>query len=207
MIPIVKGGSTEMSIEVTSLGIQIHGGMGYIEETGAAQHWRDARITTIYEGTTGIQANDLLFRKLLRDQGATARVVFGEVLKTVQALAAASRPELAVIGKRLGVALKAWTDATEWLAANAKTDLSGVLAAAVPYLSLAVVVCNGWQMGRAALAAAAHLDRGDDDAVFMRAKIATARFHADHLLPQAGAFAESVKAGDAALAGTGDELF
>ena len=207
MIPIVKGGSTEMSIDVTSLGIQIHGGMGYIEETGAAQHWRDARITTIYEGTTGIQANDLLFRKLMRDQGATAKVVFGEVHATVKLLAASSRPELQAIAKRLGVALQAWTGATEWLAANVKTGLSGVLAAAVPYLHLAVTVCGGWQMGRAALAAAGHLDKAAGDPAFYRAKIATAHFYADHLLPQAAAYAESVKAGDAALAGVGDEVF
>ncbi|MDO9242728.1 MAG: acyl-CoA dehydrogenase, partial [Rhodocyclaceae bacterium] len=207
MIPIVKGGSTEMSIDVTSLGIQIHGGMGYIEETGAAQHWRDARITTIYEGTTGIQANDLLFRKLMRDQGATAKVVFGEVHATVKALAASGRPELQAIGKRLGGALQDWTGATEWLAANVKTGLSGVLAAAVPYLYLAVTVCGGWQMGRAALAAAGHLDKAAGDPAFCRAKIATAHFYADHLLPQAAAYAESVKAGDAALAGVGDEVF
>ena len=87
MIPLVKGGGTEMAIDVTSLGVQVHGGMGFIEETGAAQHWRDSRITTIYEGTTGIQANDLLFRKLMRDQGATAKVVFGEVYATAKAWA------------------------------------------------------------------------------------------------------------------------
>ncbi|MDP3033046.1 MAG: acyl-CoA dehydrogenase C-terminal domain-containing protein [Rhodocyclaceae bacterium] len=207
MIPIVKGGSTEMSIDVTSLGIQIHGGMGYIEETGAAQHWRDARITTIYEGTTGIQANDLLFRKLMRDQGATAKVVFGEVHAPVKTLAASSRPELQAIAKRLGVALQAWTGASEWLAANVKTGLSGVLAAAVPYLHLAVTVSGGWQMGRAALAAAAHLDKEEGDLAFFRAKIATAYFYADHVLPQAAAYAESVKAGDAALAGMGDGAF
>ncbi len=207
MIPIVKGGSTEMSIDVASLGIQIHGGMGYIEETGAAQYWRDARITTIYEGTTGIQANDLLFRKLMRDQGATAKVVFGEVQATAKALAAATRPELQAMGKKLGSALQAWVGATEWLAANAKTGLSGVLAAAVPYLHLAVTVCGGWQMGRAALAAAGYLDQEEGDLVFYRAKIASACFYADQLLPQAAAFAESVKAGDAALAGMGDEIF
>jgi acyl-CoA dehydrogenase len=207
MIPIVKGGSTEMSIDVTSLGIQIHGGMGYIEETGAAQYWRDARITTIYEGTTGIQANDLLFRKLMRDQGATAKVVFGEVHATVKALAASSRPELQAFAKKLGFALQAWTGASEWLAANAKTSLSGVLTAAVPYLNLAVTVCGGWQMGRAALAAAGYLDKEEGDLVFYRGKIATACFYADQVLPQAVAFAETVKAGDAALAGMGDEIF
>jgi len=207
MIPIVKGGGTEMGIEVTSLGIQIHGGMGFIEETGAAQHWRDSRITTIYEGTTGIQANDLLFRKLMRDQGATAKVVFGEVYATAKALGASGKPELQAIGQRLGVALKAWTEATEWLAANAKTGLSGVLTAAVPYLHLAVTVTGGWFMGKAALAAAGYLDKGEGDQAFCRAKIATARFYADQLLPQAIAYGETVKAGDAALAGIGDEVF
>ncbi|KXB30682.1 acyl-CoA dehydrogenase [Dechloromonas denitrificans] len=207
MIPIVKGGGTEMGIDVTSLGIQIYGGMGFIEETGAAQHWRDSRITTIYEGTTGIQANDLLFRKLMRDQGATAKVVFGEIYATAKALGASGKPELQAIAQRLGIALKAWTEATEWLAGNAKTGLSGVLTAAVPYLHLAVTVCGGWFMGKAALAAAGYLDKGKGDQAFYRAKIATARFYADQLLPQAIAFAETVKAGDAALAGIGDEVF
>ncbi|RIX43639.1 MAG: acyl-CoA dehydrogenase [Rhodocyclales bacterium GT-UBC] len=207
MIPIVKGGGTEMGIEVTSLGVQIYGGMGFIEETGAAQHWRDSRITTIYEGTTGIQANDLLFRKLMRDQGATAKLVFAEVYATAKALGASGKPELQVIGARLGVALKAWTEATEWLAANAKTGLSGVLTAAVPYLHLAVTVCGGWFMGKAALAAAGYLDKGEGDQAFYRAKIVTARFYADQMLPQAAAYAETVKAGDAALAGVGDEVF
>lgn len=207
MIPIVKGGGTEMGIEVTSLGIQIHGGMGFIEETGAAQHWRDSRITTIYEGTTGIQANDLLFRKLMRDQGATAKVVFGEVYVTAKALGASGKPELQAIGQRLGAALKAWTDATEWLAANAKTSLSGVLTAAVPYLHLAVTVSGGWFMGKAALVAAGYLDKGEGDQTFYRAKIATAHFYADQLLPQAASYAETVKAGDAALAAFTDEMF
>lgn len=207
MIPIVKGGGTEMGIEVTSLGIQIHGGMGFIEETGAAQHWRDSRITTIYEGTTGIQANDLLFRKLMRDQGATAKVIFGEVYATAKALGASGKPELQAIGQRLGAALKAWTDATEWLAANAKTSLSGVLTAAVPYLHLAVTVSGGWFMGKAALVAAGYLDKGEGDQTFYRAKIATAHFYADQLLPQAASYSETVKAGDVALAAFADEMF
>ena len=206
LIPIVKGGSTEMGVEVTSLGIQVHGGMGFIEETGAAQYWRDSRITTIYEGTTGIQANDLLFRKLMRDQGATVRILLGQIEATVKALLASPRPELQGIGKRLGLGLKVWADASEWLAANVKTALSGVLAAAVPYLDLAVTVTGGWMMGRAALAAAARLDEGATDP-FYKAKIATASFYADHRLPLAFAYAETVKAGDGALAGLGDEAF
>jgi acyl-CoA dehydrogenase len=208
LIPIVKAGSTEMGIEVTSLGIQVHGGMGFIEETGAAQHWRDSRITAIYEGTTGIQANDLIFRKLMRDQGATAKVVFGEVHATAKALAATGQPELQAMAQKLGVALKAWTDTTEWLAAQAQSGLSGALTAAVPYLNLAVAVCGGWMMGLSALAAARRLKEGTDDVAFCQAKIASARFYADQVLPQALAHAETVKAGDAALAGLdNDTLF
>ena len=109
--------------------------------------------------------------------------------------------------QRLGTALKSWTEATEWLAANAKTGLSGVLTAAVPYLHLAVTVTGGWFMAKAALAAAGYLEKGEGDQAFYRAKIATARFYADQLLPQAVSYAETVKAGDAALAGIGDEVF
>jgi 3-(methylthio)propanoyl-CoA dehydrogenase len=207
MIPIVKGGGTEMGIEVTSLGIQIYGGMGFIEETGAAQHWRDSRITTIYEGTTGIQANDLLFRKLMRDQGATARVLFGEIQATIRALATSDRPALQAIGRRLGEALQAWVKATEYLAADAKNGLAGPLTAAVPYLHLAVTVCGGWLMGKAALAAAACLDRGEGDQTFYRAKIATAHFYADQMLPLATAYGETVGAGGQALAAVSDEFF
>ena len=201
MIPLVKGGGTEMSIDVTSLGVQVHGGMGFIEETGAAQHWRDSRITTIYEGTTGIQANDLLFRKLMRDQGATAKVVFGEVYATAKALGASGKPELMAMGQKLGNALKAWTGATEWLAANVRSNLSGVMTAAVPYLHLAVTVTGGWLMAKSALAAAGYLDKGEGDLPFYRAKITSARFYADQMLPQAASYAEIVMAGDSGLAG------
>ena len=201
MIPLVKGGGTEMSIDVTSLGVQVHGGMGFIEETGAAQHWRDSRITTIYEGTTGIQANDLLFRKLMRDQGATAKVVFGEVYVTAKALGASGKPELMAMGQKLGNALKAWTGATEWLAANVRSNLSGVMTAAVPYLHLAVTVTGGWLMAKSALAAAGYLDKGEGDLPFYRAKITSARFYADQMLPQAASYAEIVMAGDSGLAG------
>jgi 3-(methylthio)propanoyl-CoA dehydrogenase len=208
LIPIVKGGGTEMGIEVTSLGIQIYGGMGYIEETGAAQHWRDSRITTIYEGTTGIQANDLIFRKLMRDQGATARVVFAEVAATTRALNESGRADLQAIGRPLEAALEAWTEATDWVLANAKSGVAGVLTVAVPYLDLAVAVTGGWLMGKAALAAAGYLDRGEGDLQFYKAKIASARFYADLVLPLARARATSVVAGDAAIGGlNGEDLF
>ena len=207
LIPIVKGGGTEMGIEVTSLGIQVYGGMGYIEETGAAQHWRDSRITTIYEGTTGIQANDLIFRKLLRDQGATARVVLGEVAATARALNESDRLDLLAIGRRLNAGLKAWTEATEWLLANAKSSPGAALTAAVPYLDLGVFVIGGWLLGKGALAAASYLEKGEGDLPFYKAKLASAHFYADQMLPLAAARAETVMFGDSALAGMGDELF
>ena len=143
----------------------------------------------------------------MRDQGATAKVVFGEVHATAKALGASSKPELQIIGQRLGVALKAWTEATEWLAANAKTGLSGVLTAAVPYMHLAVTVCGGWFMGKAALVASGYLDKGEGDTAFYKAKIASACFYADQMLPQATSYGETVRAGDRALLGMGDELF
>jgi acyl-CoA dehydrogenase len=182
--------------------------MGYIEETGAAQHWRDARITTIYEGTTGIQANDLIFRKLLRDQGATARVVFAEVAATARALNESARADLQAIGRRLDAGLAAWSEATDWVLANAKSGVSGVLTAAVPYLDLAVAVTGGWLMGKAALAAAGYLDKGAGDLPFYTAKLASAAFYADQILPLAQAKAATVMAGDGALAGmAGEALF
>ncbi|PKO31305.1 MAG: acyl-CoA dehydrogenase [Betaproteobacteria bacterium HGW-Betaproteobacteria-7] len=207
LIPIVKGGGTEMGTEVTSLGIQIHGGMGFIEETGAAQYWRDSRITTIYEGTTGIQANDLIFRKLMRDGGATARLLFGEVTDTFKTLATIERPELQAIAQWLKAGLDTWVTSTEWLAANAKSNPAGVLAAAVSYLNLSVTVCGGWQMGRAALVAADKLAAGEGDERFYKAKIASARFYADQVLPLALAYGESVRAGNAALALVTDDMF
>jgi len=206
LIPIVKGGSTEMGVEVTSLGVQIHGGMGFIEETGAAQHYRDARITTIYEGTTGIQANDLLFRKLLRDGGEALRLVFASVDATAKSLQSSPRDDLKGIGNRLAKSLGAWVKATEWLGANVKEDMAGVLTAAVPYLSLATVVAGGWQLGRAAMAAERRLNAGDSDTVFLEGKIATTAFYADHVLPQAGAHCDTVCAGGSALAQVSDAM-
>ena len=205
--PIAKAWSTDVGCEVASLGVQVHGGMGFIEETGAAQHWRDSRITTIYEGTTGIQANDLIFRKLMRDQGATAQAVLSEVQGTADALLASDRPELRAIGAQLLGAKQAWSDATEWVLGTVRSDVAAVLTAALPYLNLAVLVCGGWMMGRAALAAAGYLDSEAGDQRFYRSKIATAGFYADQLLAQAEAWSKVAMAGDAAIRGFGDVLF
>ena len=206
-VPILKGWATEDAVALTSDAIQVHGGMGFIEETGAAQHWRDSRITTIYEGTTGIQANDLIFRKLMRDQGATAQAVLSEVQGTADALLASDRPELRAIGAQLLGAKQAWSDATEWVLGTVRSDVAAVLTAALPYLNLAVLVCGGWMMGRAALAAAGYLDSEAGDQRFYRSKIATAGFYADQLLAQAEAWSKVAMAGDAAIRGFGDVLF
>jgi len=201
MIPIVKGYSTEAAQEVASLGVQVHGGMGYIEETGAAQHLRDARITTIYEGTTGIQANDLIGRKTARDGGAMARSVAEQIEAVGNELDAQGDPTLEAIGTRLAEAAGALRAAIDWMASAYGTQPRVAHAGAVPYLRLWGLVAGGWQMGRAALVAARHLREGTGAAPFMKAKIATAHYYAECLLPQAGGLARTiVDGGESALA-------
>ncbi len=201
MIPIVKGWSTETAQEVTYLGVQVHGGMGFIEETGAAQHYRDARIITIYEGTTGIQANDLIGRKTARDGGATARAVAEEIDKVAAHLASQADPSLRPIGLRLAAATASLQAAIDWLVPTYGSNVRAAHAAAVPFLKLWGLTAGGWQLGRAALIASANIGAGKGDPDFLRAKIATARFYAECLLPQAEALGESLIDGsDAALA-------
>ena len=195
MIPIVKGCSTEMAQELTSLGVQVHGGMGYIEETGAAQHLRDARITTIYEGTTGIQANDLIGRKTARDAGVVARSVAAEIDRTAAELAAHGDPSLRAIGAGLAEATTALKAAIDWMVPAFGAKPGAAHAGAVPYLRLWGLVAGGWQMGRAALIAARHLQDGTGAASFFKAKITTARFYADCLLPQAAGLARTITGG------------
>ena len=189
LVPIVKGFSTEMSIEVASLGVQVHGGMGFIEETGAAQHYRDARILTIYEGTTAIQANDLVGRKTVRDGGATAKVFGQKITETEKALAASGSADAKAVQKQLSAARAAFEEAVAYIVANAKTDVKAVYAGSFAYLRLSGLVLGGWQMARALLAA----ERlRDSDPAFYSAKIATARFFAENLMPQAQALATSI---------------
>ena len=180
MVPLVKGYSTEMSLEVASLGVQVHGGMGFIEETGAAQYYRDAKILTIYEGTTAIQANDLVGRKTARDGGLTAKAIASQIEATEKELAAGSDDAKAV-AKRLKAAREAFIDVVDFIAAQAKADPNAAYAGSVPYLLLTGNLVAGWQLGRALLAAEKQLAAGQD-AAFMKAKIATARFYADHIL-------------------------
>ena len=199
MVPIVKGWSTEMSLDVTSNGVQVHGGMGFIEETGAAQYYRDARILPIYEGTTAIQANDLVGRKTARDAGATAKGILAQVRRTEEELSISSSPDLAVIRTRLATGSNALEEVVNYIVANLKSDIKGVFAGSVPYLKLAGIVLGGWQMARAALVAQRKLKAGEGDARFYQAKIAAARFFADHILSQAAAYRTAIVEGSAGV--------
>ncbi len=210
MVPIVKGFSTEMSLEVTSLGVQVHGGMGFIEETGAAQYYRDARILTIYEGTTAIQANDLVGRKTSRDGGKTAKAIIVQMRKTEAELASQAGGDLAVIRNQLALAIKAFEEVVEYVAANARTDVRAVFAGSVPYLMLAGTVIGGWNMARAALIAQAKLESGSDaekSDPFYRAKIKTARFYADHILTRATGLRASIVGGAEGVLALSEEQF
>ena len=182
LTPIVKGWCTDTGCEVASTGIQVHGGMGYIEDTGAAQHLRDARITPIYEGTNGIQANDLAFRKVARDGGVAARQLFGEMAHTQAELAAIAHPVGAVIRDRLVENLAALMAATDWVVETAQENQAAVAASAAHYLRMFGLVAGGWLMARSALAVLA--DTAGDPA-YRAAKLTHARFFADQILPQA----------------------
>jgi len=200
MIPVVKGWSTETSIDIASTGIQIQGGMGYVEETGAAQHLRDARITTIYEGTTGIQANDLIGRKIAREKGATAQGVIAMMKTTDGQLAEAPGTDFSAIRAALSEGVRALDEATGWIVATYSSDVKAASAGAVPFLELFGIVAGGWQMARAALAAQAKLSAGDDsNGSFYKAKISTARFYADHVLSQAPGLRHAVVGGAAGV--------
>ncbi|MBK4733576.1 acyl-CoA dehydrogenase [Noviherbaspirillum pedocola] len=207
MVPIVKGWSTEMSIDVASTGVQVHGGMGFIEETGAAQYYRDARILPIYEGTTAIQANDLVGRKTARDGGAVAKAILAQVRATVDALEGQAGDDFVAIRKRLADAASALEDVVDFVAGNMKSDIKGVFAGSVPYLKMAGVVLGGWQMARAALAAGKRLEEGSGDAKFYQAKIGTARFYADHFLSQAPGSRDAIVSGSAGVLALAEDQF
>jgi acyl-CoA dehydrogenase len=207
MIPIVKGWFTETGIEIASTGIQVHGGMGFIEETGAAQHLRDARITTIYEGTTGIQANDLIGRKIARDGGATAKVVIA-VMRAVEAeLGKAAGEDMAAIREAFSAALTAVEECVSWMVITYGNDVRAAHAAAVPFLKLMGIVCGGWQVARAALIAQQRLSEGRGDKAFYEAKIKTARFYADHVLTQAPGLRNTIVHGAAGVMALSEEQF
>jgi alkylation response protein AidB-like acyl-CoA dehydrogenase len=207
MIPIVKGWFTETGIEVASTGIQVHGGMGFIEETGAAQHLRDARITTIYEGTTGIQANDLIGRKIAREGGATAKEAIG-VMRAVEAeLGKAAGEDMAATREAFSAALTAAEECVSWMVITYGNDIKAAHAGAVPFLKLMGIVCGGWQMARAALVARQRLSEGKGDKSFYEAKIKTARFYADHILTQAPGLRNTIVHGAAGVMALAEEQF
>ncbi len=207
MIPVVKGWSTETGIEVASLGVQVHGGMGFIEETGAAQHLRDARIATIYEGTTGIQANDLIGRKIAREGGATVKGWLKHLAQFDAELAKSANPDVARVRSTLAAGAKAVGEAVDWLLANFGGDVRAASAGAVPFLRLMGIVAGGWQMARAALVAERKLAAGEGDQAFYKAKIVTARFYADHLLVQAPALRDTVLNGGAGAMALDEDQF
>ena len=207
LVPIHKGWSTDAAVEVTNLGIQVHGGMGFIEETGAAQHMRDARITSIYEGTTAIQANDLIGRKTARDGAAAARAIADRIAQAIAALEGSSDADLAVIRTRLAAAREDFNVCAHYIATNYATTPLAVHAASVPFLHLSGIVCGGWQLARAAAAARRRLDAGEGDAAFNTAKLKTARFYADHLLTRVAGLREVVLAGASAVAEFPEDRF
>ena len=206
LVPLVKGLSTEMSLEVASLGVQVHGGMGFIEETGAAQYLRDAKILTIYEGTTAIQANDLVGRKTARDGGAVARAVAAQIEATEGELAARDSVACRTMARRLGAGRKAFLDAVAFVVGQGKVQPNAVFAGSVPYLMLAGTVVAGWQMARALMVAEDRLAQGHDTE-FMQAKIATARFYGDHILVKATALRDSIVEGADAVTAMSLESF
>jgi alkylation response protein AidB-like acyl-CoA dehydrogenase len=206
MIPVVKGCSTENSVDIASLGIQVFGGMGYVEETGAAQIFRDARITTIYEGTTGIQAADLMGRKVARDGGVAIRRVLAEMKQVQAELEAAGSPDLSAIAARLRDGIAALDAAVGFVLSTYAKDVRRASVGAVPFLTLFGILAGGWQMGRAALAAQRHVAAGTGDG-FLRAKIATARFYADHVLVRAGGLSQEVVGGAEGALAIEDENF
>jgi hypothetical protein len=204
LIPVVKGWCTEGAQLVTATGVQVHGGMGFIEETGAAQHQRDARITTIYEGTTGIQANDLIGRKLARDGGQVMGRLIGQMRADAAAIGDQPDALLQRLAQALGRGLDALTEATDGLLALGAREAA---AAAVPYLWLSGTVIGGWLMLRGADAASAQLASGSADAAFLEAKRITALHYALHILPQAGAQREAVLHGAVSTLGLAAEQF
>ena len=207
MIPIVKGWFTETGIDVASTGIQVHGGMGFIEETGAAQHLRDARITTIYEGTTGIQANDLIGRKVAREGGATAKEVIA-VMRAVEAeLGKAAGEDMAATREAFSAALTAAEECVSWMVITYGNDIKAAHAGAVPFLKLMGIVCGGWQMARAALVARQRLSEGKGNKSFYEAKIKTARFYADHVLTQAPGLRNAIVHGAAGVMALAEDQF
>ncbi|HQW35173.1 MAG TPA: acyl-CoA dehydrogenase C-terminal domain-containing protein [Thermoflexales bacterium] len=206
MIPVVKGWSTETGIQCASLGVQVHGGMGFIEETGAAQFYCDARITTIYEGTTGIQANDLMWRKIIKDQGSALRVVMGDMQAFIGELGAMEGEQFAAMKKGFEMGVMALGEAAMHIATSVMKDPKGTSVGAAPLLELFGIVAGGWQLFRGAIAAQKKIDAGEADP-FFKNKVITARFYADHVLAKSRGLAYTVKNGAPGAMAMGVEEF
>jgi alkylation response protein AidB-like acyl-CoA dehydrogenase len=195
MIPVFKGWASETAIEIASTSIQVHGGAGYIDDHGATQPLRDVRIAAIYEGTTSIQAHDLVERKLVRDGGAAFRSCLSQINATLHQLDAKQRTELTVIARKLRSSVMALQEATESALVNYGERPLEVLAGSVPLLCAFGLVTGGWQMARAALVAHRHLEEGRGNAVFLRGKLTSAVFYATNVLPRVVAAAETAMHG------------
>lgn len=198
LTPIAKAWCTDVGVEATSLAVQVHGGQGFVEEVGAAQHYRDARIAPIYEGTNGIQAIDLAGRKLSMDGGAHAKAMIERIAATADQLAASPNPVLNHIAQRLRDGMKVLIDTTTWMA-SPDTPLTDKLAGATAYQTLFGDVLGGHFLGRAALAAAAMLDKGDDQGGFAQSRIELAKFYADAIVSTAVSRGPSITLGAQAL--------
>ena len=207
LTPVVKGWCTESAIMIASTGIQVHGGMGYVEETGAAQYLRDARITTIYEGTTGIQANDLIGRKLARNQGVNAGALIRDIQTELDTLGATNDTDMVSIRSGLTAALAAFEEATAWMLEHYDTDPRGAAAGAVPYLKLTGTITGAWQMSRSARIAKQLLGAGEENEAFLRGKIVTSRFYAEHVLPETAAWRDEITVGAASVLALEEAVF
>ena len=199
MIPVVKGWSTESAVDVASIGVQVHGGMGYVEETGAAQHLRDARITPIYEGTTGIQAGDLVGRKIARDGGIAMKRVLHDISAVVTKLKEADDVLLSAVAIRLETAAISLGRSVEFVVSNYESNPKSVASGSVPMLEMVGMVAGGWQLARSALAAHELLKSGDHDTDFLRSKLLITRFYADHILTRVPSLTEAVLSGSSVI--------
>ena len=202
LTPVVKAWCTDLGVDIASTGVQMHGGMGFVEETGAAQYYRDARIAPIYEGTNGIQAIDLLGRKLMRDGGAAME----ELLEELDTLPDSDVPEIAAIVAEQKNANKALRRATEWMLDPANNDVNRKFAGANAFLHLAGTVVGGWLMTRAALATANEA-KGGTSPEFLNSKRITARFYSDHILPRANMHLETITRGGDSVMALGEDAF
>ncbi|MBS0371301.1 MAG: acyl-CoA dehydrogenase C-terminal domain-containing protein [Proteobacteria bacterium] len=205
LTPVVKGWCTENAQGITWNGVQVHGGMGFIEETGAAQYMRDARIITIYEGTTAIQANDLIGRKTAKEGGKSMQQLLAEIAETGSVLRNSDNPTLKALADALGNGIAALDEATNWLLANYDANPQAAAAGSVPFLKLTGIVVGGWLMARSAQIAATRLEAADGD--FYKAKLATAAYFAQHVIPEANSYRDAIVNGAESVLALEEALF